>query len=508
MLEKYQEEDAMEDKETKFRYNDVEERYKTMNKVYILASSLLWVMVGIYMLFKLLSASIVPMTAYGNILLSAIFAAINAAIYFKDKAGKQVKLSVAIGIAIELFLIGAQTNAEFIYFSLLAVLALQIPYYDIKTYRRICIAYVILFTVVTIIRGAKGIGAQDVDGMCRTICIYLLFFILYKVGNIAKQFSDHALGSVEEQSGKQKMILDGILDISKTVQDETEKSSGLVDELVTATESVAESMKQISSAANTTAQNIEEQNTMTQSIQTAIDETGERSKKMVGIATDSNESIQENMQVMEELKAQSEQIAATNREVTESMNRLQNKTKEVEEIAGMILNISSQTNLLALNASIESARAGEAGRGFAVVADQIRQLAEQTRSSTEEITRIINELNENANEVVASVQNSVDETESQNEKIIAAAETFEKLNANMTQLIENINGMDRQILGLSDSNNRIVENISHLSAATQQVTASAEQVREMSEQNLSYAEDVKGAIDLIQGKTDDMKQYI
>lgn len=498
----------MEDKEIKFRYNDVTERYRKMNRVYMIASSLLWMMIAIYMIFKLMVSSIVPITAYGNIVFSIAFAAANAVIYFKDKASTRLKMTVAIGIAIELFLVGAQTDAEFIFFSLLGILALQIPYYDMKTYKKFCITYVVLYTFVIIVRAIKGTSVQDVDAMCRTICMYLMFFVLYKVGSIAKEFSDHALGSVEEQSGKQKVMLDGILDISKTVQDETVKSSDLVDELVNATESVAESMRQISSAANTTAHNIEEQNTMTQSIQTAIDETGERSKRMVGIATDSNESIHENIQVMEELKAQSEQIAATNHEVTESMNRLQNKTKEVEEIAGMILNISSQTNLLALNASIESARAGEAGRGFAVVADQIRQLAEQTRSSTEEITRIINELNANANEVVASVQNSVEATESQNEKIMAAAETFEKLNINMTQLIENINGMDQQILGLSDSNNRIVENISHLSAATEQVTASAEQVREMSEQNLSYAEDVKGAIGLIHNKTDDMKQYI
>ena len=92
----------------------------------------------------------------------------------------------------------------------------------------------------------------------------------------------------------------------------------------------------------------------------------------------SNESIQENIRVMEELRTQSELITNTNHEVTTAMTKLQNKTKEVEEIAGMILNISSQTNLLALNASIESARAGEAGRGFAVVAEQIRQLAEQS----------------------------------------------------------------------------------------------------------------------------------
>lgn len=190
------------------------------------------------------------------------------------------------------------------------------------------------------------------------------------------------------------------------------------------------------------------------------------------------------------------------------MGRLQNKTKEVEDIAGMILSISSQTNLLALNASIESARAGEAGKGFAVVAEQIRQLAEQTKKSTEEIRRIINELNKNAEEVVASVKVSVDETKNQNKNILSAADAFGKLNCNMTRLIQDINEIDRQILGLSDSNNHIVENISHLSAVTQQVTASAEQVREMSGQNLNYAENVKAAISQIQKKTDGMKEYL
>ena len=307
---------------------------------------------------------------------------------------------------------------------------------------------------------------------------------------------------------KEKRVLEGVLGISQSIQTESVKSGELIEKLVGVTESVTNSMQEISASANTTAGSIEEQSTMTNSIQDAIGVTGESSKQMVDIAMNSNESIQENIRVMEELRTQSELITNTNHEVTTAMTKLQNKTKEVEEIAGMILNISSQTNLLALNASIESARAGEAGRGFAVVAEQIRQLAEQTKNSTEQITRIVNELNENANEVVSSVEESVEAVESQNQKIVAASETFEILNRNMTDLIDHIEEVNRQVDGLSESNNKIVENISQLSAATEEVTASAEQVHGMSEQNLQFAEQVQQAVDKMRATADDLKKYL
>ena len=226
------------------------------------------------------------------------------------------------------------------------------------------------------------------------------------------------------------------------------------------------------------------------------------------IAEDSNKSIQENLDVMEELKGQSAQIASTNKQVTESMGKLQDKTKEVEEIADMILDISSQTDLLSLNASIESARAGEAGRGFAVVADQIRQLAEQTKNSTESITRIILELNENANEVMRSIETSLEATTNQNKMIHSAADSFGKLDQNMENLIEDIQEIDQRINHLADANNRIVDNISHLSATTEQITANAEQASSISEKSLQYAKQAKDAIMLIQETTEGMKAYL
>ena len=495
-------------KEKQFRYNDIEERYKTLNKIYFIGMVFLYLMFTVYLVMRGLLGDIHKAFAWSNLGIVAVFFLVNVVMYFKDKTSKKYNMVSVILGGIELFLIGMNTDAQFIFYAIIVMLALQIPYFNPKRLGRICLIGGIMFILVQVFRVSRGNMALNVDSMCCMLCVFLGLYVNFRMCNIAQQFNEHALGSVALQTEQIQNMFDGIVEISGVVQDEAEKSTETVERLYTTTQSITSSMHEIVDSAVMTARNIEEQNNMTQNIQNAISQTSERSRKMVDIATESNDSIKENMKVMEDLQVQSKQIAATNAQVSDSMVRLQDKTKEVEEIAAMILGISSQTNLLALNASIESARAGEAGRGFAVVADQIRQLAEQTKQSTEEITRIINELNANANEVVESVKMSVTATESQNQKIASASVAFAQLNEDITILIEDINEMDKEIMELSDSNNTIVENISHLSAATEEVTANAEQVLGMSEQNLGFAEVVKDSIGAIEESTEQMKQYV
>ncbi len=486
----------------------MDERYKVLNKIIFIGMIALYIMFGAYLALKFAMNNINPMLAgiYG--VLVVVFLLGNIIIFLKNKLSRRYNQISVAGAAIILFLFGMNTDAEFINIALIVMLILLIPYFDKKKLNRVCILGAVGFTLTVISRSIKGTTTADIDWLCRTICVYLGLYTVWRIGGIAREFNEHAIGSIEEQTSQIRTMFDGMLDISQVVRQEADKSTEMVGNLYDATESVTRSMQEIVDSTTMTAQNIEEQNRMTQNIQNAIAQTSDRSKKMVDIATVSNESIQENMRVMEELQMQSKQIAETNSEVTVSMRRLQEKTKEVEEIAGMILGISSQTNLLALNASIESARAGEAGRGFAVVADQIRQLAEQTKQSTEEITRIINELNENANEVVESVEKSVTATDDQNQKIATASVAFGKLNEDMTILIDDINELDREIMDLSDSNNVIVDSISQLSAATEEVTANAEQVLNMSENNLEYSREVKASIETIDASAEEMKKFM
>lgn len=494
--------------EKKYRYNDKSERYHIMNRLFHVAALAVMCAYLAYLWLKTGIGNMAWATCIGNTVVIIFFVLLNTVLFFQNHAGTKLKTAISIELGFLFLTMAVQTDAEFINIVLLGVLAVQIPYYDSKNYIRTGIAYMLLYVLEIIVRSAKHMIVLDTDYVCTIYVILGVFYVLLRAGKISKSFSDHALGAVTEQNSRQQEMMSGMLSISGTVKRESDKSKGMMEELVESTKVVAHSMQEISTATGVTAENISEQSIMTQNIQESIGETLEKSGQMVNIARESNVSIQDNMHVMEELKEQSTQITATNEQVTDAMGRLQDKTREAEEIADMILSISSQTNLLALNASIESARAGEAGRGFAVVADQIRQLAEQTKNSTENITRIIEELNQNANQVVHSVEKSVDAAANQNKMIHTAADSFEKLDQNMEELIVDIQEIDQRINHLSDANNRIVESISQLSATTEEVTASAEQANVLSEKNLKYVEQTKDAIILIQATTQELEQYL
>lgn len=491
-----------------FRYNSKDERYSRMNRFFVLAATLLFAIFIFYLIVQVFIGKYNRPIILANLVLLVGFTVFNLVFFLKHKAASRLKLFIAIEVGIEFLFFSAFETAGFIGLALIGVLSILIPYYDAKAYKIILGVYAGLFTLGEIGRIAIKVTELSIGEICQVLITYAIFVVLERVGAITKIFSDHALGSVEEQSEKLSVMMDEILEISQTVKNESDSSTHMMESLLNTSVKTAESMQEISAATDTTAENIEAQIGMTQNIQAAIADTKERSDKMVSIATTSNEEIGQNQKMMEELKTQASKMEETNNQVTEAMEKLSRQTREVEEIASIILNISSQTNLLALNASIESARAGEAGRGFAVVADQIRQLAEETRTSTERITGIVNELNSNAMEVADITKESVTAAENQNKMIIAASDTFELLRQNIAELISDINEIDDKIENLSKANDRIVENITLISATTEEVTASAEQTNSLSKENVEYARNTMNAINLIQESATRLEKYI
>ena len=491
----------------KFRYNNVEERVKRMNRFFLLASSLVFFVLIFYHIMLIFDGNERMKALIWNIVLMCVFMVFNMIVMLRSRATIHFKTIVAVEMGVQFIIYMITTDAAYLGLILIGVLAVSIPYYERKSYRITYVVYTLLYIVGQILRMAMGVAQSDTKGVCQVIMTLAIMLVMGRLSNICKQFSDDALGAIEEQKEEQARMMESILSISRAVKENSDSGTEMIERLWTSAVKTTESMDNIAEAIEQASSNIESQTDMTQNIQVAIIETKERSGKMVTVAEDSSQNLRSNQEMMERLKQQSEKIVVANEQVTVAMEKLQDKTAEVVDITGMIISISNQTKMLALNASIESARAGEAGKGFAVVADQIRQLSEETRNSTESITQIISDLDANAKMVMESVKLSVEAAKSQNEAIVIAADSVEQLDSNIGSLLGDIHEIDARIEHLSEANDQIVDSITQLMGITEEVTASAEQTNQNSKQNLNHVEDAKKAIHNIQSSATNLEQF-
>ena len=210
---------------------------------------------------------------------------------------------------------------------------------------------------------------------------------------------------------------------------------------------------------------------------------------------------------IEELKAQSKTVEDASKTTVEVIERLTQQVNEVQNFVGTILQISNQTNLLALNASIEAARAGEAGKGFAVVAEEIRQLSEQTKNASNNITEIITKLMEDTQLVNESVEISVSSMLKQNEMIDNTDRRFEDIFNEMKALATNVNNSQIGMKTILTSTETISDSVAQLSAFSEEVAASSAEGVKSSEESVSNMDDCNKILEDIYMLAQDLKQF-
>ncbi|SEO08380.1 methyl-accepting chemotaxis protein [Paenibacillus sp. OK076] len=165
-----------------------------------------------------------------------------------------------------------------------------------------------------------------------------------------------------------------------------------------------------------------------------------------------------------------------------SMSALENfrqRSAQIGNITDMISEVSRQTNLLALNASIEASRAGEHGRGFGVVASEIRNLAEQSRTSAEQIAVLIHTVQQEVLSLVANMEKG-------NSEVLHIADVINESGELFLSISSQISDVNIQIEDVS----AIAE---QMSAGSQQVDATLEQLKTIGHETADHASSVAAA---------------
>lgn len=437
----------------------------------------------------------------------AVGTILNWVTYIRNKSSNKLKYYMLTSFLVSWFYLMVMGTNPLVYLYIYPIFISTIIYHNVKFEK--VVFYSILVTCILrgIIWVTNGTFGANPTNFTITIVNLEIIIVIHIIAVLAEKFNHDMVFSVKDEQELQETMTKDILHISENVQQGVSNINDIIGNLKNASSIVHGSIEEISAKTQETVENVHEQTVMTKHISNDIGETAENARVIVEAAATSAKLLKENMSVIASIRNDAETINKTNSHVATSMEELQKKAQEVQQITEVIFSISSQTNLLALNASIESARAGEAGKGFAVVADQIRNLSEETRQSTEQIASIVQELNQNAQEATNIVQSSINAMNQQNEKVENASDGFNEIQSHITTLTQGVADINEKINNLVHSNNTIIENINQLSDSSNIVSESAKNAEAKSLQNQTEAEQAKELLNEVQLLVQQFEKY-
>lgn len=241
---------------------------------------------------------------------------------------------------------------------------------------------------------------------------------------------------------------DELTTISASLNEAIDSLAKMLNSVNAASGQLGDSVNSVGAALHQSLDSINQQHQQTELVATAVTEMASATEEIAGNAaetalqsTQGNQLIEEGKLDVEKTVEAMSHLGADMQNTTEMVTQLAEDNKKVDQILVSIRAIAEQTNLLALNAAIEAARAGEQGRGFAVVADEVRQLAQRTQNSIQEITAIIESINNGTKNVVQVIGLSRESAE----KAIERTRHLGDLFSQVAEVIAKINDMNSQI---------------------------------------------------------------
>jgi methyl-accepting chemotaxis protein len=258
-------------------------------------------------------------------------------------------------------------------------------------------------------------------------------------------------------------------------------------ELVNVASGLSGSAEKQADSSNATAVSVEQMSASAKSISDYAHKTEVQAKV-------SADTAKNGMMLMQALQGKMNDMASQMHTTTQEIAGLVDRSDRINGIVSVIQGIAQQTNLLALNAAIEAARAGEQGRGFAVVADEVRTLAQNTATATDEIRSLIGEIctySERSNKSVEQVGEHMTENMQYADKLMGG---LQEIVQHFEQSVEYALAVANSTKEQEAASQDISERVSDISALSERLKMASLQLEGQSRQVESMSEDLQRAV--------------
>lgn len=304
-------------------------------------------------------------------------------------------------------------------------------------------------------------------------------------GNIGNAFN--------QMIGNLKSLIGEIVSSAKIVSESSVSLRDMSIQTSSATTEVASTIGEIAKTA--TSQAVQTQRGMEKSEQLSesIDEISKALHTVKEVYDNVTKLNSNGMKEIEDLTSKTSLVNSETEKLNEVIVAMDTSSQKIGEIIETIKSIADQTNLLALNASIEAARAGEAGRGFSVVAEEIRKLSESTAYSTEEINKLIIEIQRRSSNAVTSISATKDTLGKQIGAVNGTREVFGEMYNSIVEVSNYMKHIETLNKTMIINKEEIMEAITEISGASEETSASTEEVSASAEEILAIIEDLSAS---------------
>ncbi len=204
-------------------------------------------------------------------------------------------------------------------------------------------------------------------------------------------------------------------------------------------------------------------------------------------ADELSSSVEEISRQVAESQQISMQAVQQSEETESTVAILEDSSRKIEGVLGLITDIAEQTNLLALNATIEAARAGEAGKGFAVVAHEVKALADQTAGATDEIAGQIRTMQSVSDDVTGAVQSIKDVVQKTSEISTSISAAVEEQSAATSEI-------SRSMQEASQGAEQVMDSVAKVQQVAGETKGSSADVRSSAEELLEHCDGLDKAV--------------